>query len=233
MCESTDPMDMSVPRAAAVIAATFLTAGCSVEPDHPASIMDVLANPSPAAKPTPVDAAPIAAPLGVGESARGMTVTARADNLALTHLPQSDELELGIEVSFTGVTAPIDATGFNAGLRLSTDNGEELRATPAVVLTMPPLAAPVSADADGWVYFHLKPGVHPTELRLMAPAAASYYGPSGQPLAIWTMPAALPSPAPAPVVTPPAPAPADPGSAPRPGPHPRHDSPFCRLTRLC
>lgn len=216
-----------------MIAAVFLAAGCSPEPDHPASIMDVLANPSSATTATAVPAAPVAQPLGVGESARGMTVTARADNLALTHLSQSDDVELGIEVSFAGVTAPIDATGFNAGLRLSTDGGEELRATPASVLTMPPLAAPVSADTDGWVYFHLKPGTHPTELRLIAPAAASYYGPSGQPIAIWTMPATLPSPAPAPVVTPPAPAPGDPGDAPRTGPHPRHNSPFCRLTHLC
>ncbi|MBI3227681.1 MAG: hypothetical protein HYZ39_21750 [Mycolicibacterium cosmeticum] len=225
---------MSVRRAAVAVATMLLATGCSVEPDHQASIMDVLANPSSSSTtPTPAVAAPVAEPLGTGESARGMTVTARAENVALTHLSQSDELELGIEVSFTGVTAAIDATGFNAGLRLSTSTGEELRTVPATVLTMPPLPAPVSADADGWVYFHLKPGAQPTELRLIAPAAASYYGPSGQPLAIWTMPATLPSPAPAPVVTPPAPAPDDPGSAPRSGPHPRHGSPFCRITRLC
>lgn len=195
--------------------------------------MDVLANPSSITKPTPVDPAPVAAPLGTGESARGMTVTARADNLALTHQNQSGELELGIELSFTGVTAPIDATGFNAGLRLSTGTGEELRTTPPTVLKMPPLASPVSGDTDGWVFFHLKPEAQPTELRLLAPAAASYYGPSGQPLAIWAMPATLPSPAPAPEIIAPAPAPSDPDGAPKPGPHPRHNSPFCRITRLC
>jgi hypothetical protein len=225
-------MDMFIRRGAAVVA-VLVTVGCSSEPAHHASIMDVLANPSSSAKPTPTAAAPVAAPLGTAESARGMTVTPRADNLVLTHQSQSDQQELGIEISISGATAPLETTGFNAGLRLDTSNGEELRPVPPTVLTMPPLPSPVSGDADGWVFFHVKPDAQPTQLRLMAAAAASYYGPSGQPIGIWTMPATLPSPAPAPEPVTPEPATTDPGNAPRTGPHPRHNSPFCRLTHLC
>ena len=220
---------------AAAIAVSLVVAGCSnTAADHQASIMDVLANPSSSAQPKP--APPTAVPLGTAVSAEGATVTPRADNLALTHQTHGEEEELGIEVSLTGVTAPIDVASYNAGLRLYTSTGQEIRTSAATVLTMPPLPATVRTDADGWVFFHFSPAAHPSQLRL----TASTYRDPQQVFAIWTMPDTLPPAAPAP------PAPAqqqpDPGTtgsggggvnSDGGGAHPHRKPRFCRLTHLC
>lgn len=237
----------------ASIAATLLVAGCSYGPGNSPLAESSPAKADASTGPAAVSILPGAAPLGTALTAKGATITPRSDNLAVVPSP-GDELELGIEVALTGVTAPIDVTGPNGGFQLSVSSGEQIPTSAPTVLTSPPLQSPVTADADGWVFFHVKPGMLPTQLQFTAAPAG--YGLVPQSIAIWIMPAKLPGVGPAAPPPPPpgAPAPPDPGGGgggiqpprlpgpPRLPPPPRMPAPppvpappaaVCRHTSLC
>ncbi|WP_206666853.1 hypothetical protein, partial [Mycolicibacterium cosmeticum] len=188
--------------ATAVITASMV-AGCSYGPASPPMAESRPANTS--TGPAVVSIFPGTAALGTPLTAKGATVTPHADNLAVMRLDGGDDLELGIQVSITGVTAPIDVTGPDGGFRLYVSSGEQIPATPAAVLKQPPLASPVTADADGWVFFRITPGTHATQLQLQAAPAG--YGLAPQSIAVWLMPDTLPG------VAAPAPPPPPPGAA--------------------
>lgn len=203
----------------ALVITPVLVAGCSygpAAPPKPAS-SSVQATADTSTDPGAVSIFPGMAPLGVPLTAKGATVTPRADNLALMNLGDSDELELGIEVSFTGVTAPIDATGPNGGFRLLVNGGEQIPATPPVKSTLPPLVSRVRAAASGWVFFRIRPGTMPTQLQLTAAPAG--YSLDPQSIAIWAMPNGLPSASASPQAPPPL-LPPPPPDAPTPAPVP-------------
>ncbi|ORA01768.1 hypothetical protein, partial [Mycolicibacterium bacteremicum] len=152
--------------------------------------------------PGAVSILPGTAALGQPLTAKGATITPRADNLAV--LQAGAQTELGIEVSFTGVTTPIDATGANGGFRLHLSGGEQIPTSRPVEATTLPLASRVRSDSTGWVFFELGPGMRPTQLQLTAAPAG--FGMEPAAIAIWTMPATLPA-ASAPAAPPPPPPP--------------------------
>jgi hypothetical protein len=249
--------------ATSVLAAAVVLAGCSYGPATPPMAETSSVSASASTGPAAVSILPGMAQLGTALTAKGATITPKSDNLTVVRQPTSSELEVGIEVSLTGVTAPIDVTGPNGGFQLYVSSGEHIPTATPTVLTSPPLVSPVSADADGWVFFHLRPDMLPTQLALTAAPAG--YGLTPQSIAIWIMPAKLPAPGlpPAPPAPPPppgappaepapAPAPADPGGGGgndgnRGGFHPRLPPPpkmpqlpspqvppvICRHTGLC
>lgn len=182
---------------AAVAGLAAVTVGCSYGPAAPSRPASSSIEASADAAAGGVSILPGTALLGAPLTVKGATVTPRADTVALVRQDGGDELELGIEVSFADVSAPIDATGSNGGFRLLVGGGEQIAPSRPAVLKSRPLPARVVADATGWVFFHLRPGVAPTQLQLTAAPANYMLDP--QPVAIWamtTLPAASGPPAP-------------------------------------
>ncbi|MDZ7883328.1 MAG: hypothetical protein U5N53_10645 [Mycobacterium sp.] len=124
------------------VAAVVVVAGCSYGPaPHSASSSDPVSS---SAQHSEVSILPGTALLGAPLTAKGATVTPRADTMALVRQSTGDELELGIEVSFADVSAPIDATGPNGGFRLLVSGGEQISAVEAGG----PLVAPATRAGD-------------------------------------------------------------------------------------
>lgn len=212
-----DVMKLLGAVAAAVVVAA-VPAGCSYGPATSPRPTSSSVGASPEAAPDGASILPGTALLGGPLTAKGATVTPRADTMALARQDTGEDLELGIEVTFADVSAPIDATGPNGGFRLLVSGGEQIAPSRPVVLKSRPLPARVIDDVTGWVFFHLKPGALPTQLQLTAAPANYMLDP--QPIAIWAMsglPAASGPEAP-PGPLPPArpPAPAEPAPAPPP-----------------
>lgn len=203
--------------ATSVLAAALVVAGCSYGPATPPMPESSPVKANTSTGPAAVSILPGMAQLGTALTAKGATITPKSDNLALVRQDTSSELELGIEVSLTGVTAPVDVTGPNGGFQLYVSSGEQIPTSAPTVLKSPSLASPVTADADGWVFFHIRPDMLPTQLALTAAPAG--YGLTPQSIAIWIMPAKLPAVGPAPAPPAPAPPPGPPPAAdPQPAP---------------
>ncbi|QVI28610.1 hypothetical protein MN2019_04455 [Mycolicibacterium neoaurum] len=222
------PARMALARIALMLmGVSVVLAGCSYGPStRPAKPSDgAVGQPSATEGAGAVSILPGTAALGQPLTAKGATITPRADNLTVVRTA-GEEVELGIDVSFTGVTTPIDATGADGGFRLHLSGGEQVTTSRPLESKTVPLAARVRADTDGWVFFLLKPGMRPTQLQLTAAAAG--FGMPPAPIAVWAMPATLPPPSAAmsppsepPSGAPPAPDESVDGGAPLPPPAPR------------
>ncbi|MGN7778674.1 hypothetical protein ACTJJE_04035 [Mycolicibacterium sp. 22603] len=199
--------------APALVSVSVIMAGCSYGPSTRSSTPSdgAVGQPSATQGSGAVSILPGTAALGQPLTAKGATITPRADNLTVVRTA-GEEVELGIDVSFTGVTTPIDATGADGGFRLHLSGGEQVTTSRPVESKTVPLAARVRADTDGWVFFLLKPGMRPTQLQLTAAAAG--FGMPPAPIAVWAMPTTLPAPSAA--MSPPAEPPPDPGAPPAP-----------------
>src|SRR5687768_905975 len=110
---------------AAVIVAPVVAVGCSYGPAPHSAPASSSAPVSSGADHAAVSILPGTALLGAPLTAKGATVTPRADNLAVMNLDNGDR-ELGVEVSFADVSAPVDATGPNGGFRLLVGGGEQI-----------------------------------------------------------------------------------------------------------
>ncbi|MGK2903534.1 MAG: hypothetical protein ACSLE7_11790, partial [Mycobacterium sp.] len=190
--------------ATAAVVVPVVVAGCAygpADPTRPASApVQSSTGVGGSTDPGAVSVLPGTAPLGTSLTVKGATVTPRADNLALVPQTTGGDLELGIEISFSGVTAPIDTSGPNGGFRIAVSGGEQIPTSRPVVLTSSRLASRVRSAANGWVFFQIRPGMRPTQLQLVA--APEGYGLVPAPIAIWIMPANLPA-ASSPVSAPP------------------------------
>ncbi len=166
-------------RLVGAVAAAVVVAGCSYgpAPKNPSSTSAAATATSVAEQSPDTDSAvsifPSTGLLGAPLTAKGATITPRAENLAVMKQSNGDGLELGIEVSFTGVTTMIDATGPTGGFRLLISGGEQIPTTRPTVIESPPLTPRVRTDTTGWVFFHIQPGMLPTQLQLTA-APAGY-----------------------------------------------------------
>ncbi|MGU3654832.1 hypothetical protein [Mycolicibacterium sp. A43C] len=208
------PARMALARIAlTLMGVSVVLAGCSYGPStRPATPSDgALGQPSATEGAGAVSILPGTAALGQPLTAKGATITPRADNLTVVRTA-GEEVELGIDVSFSGVTTPIDATGADGGFRLHLSCGEQVATSRPLESKTVPLASRVRADTDGWVFFLLKPGMRPTQLQLTAAAAG--FGMPPAPIAVWAMPATLPAPSSA--MSPPAEPSPDPGAPPAP-----------------
>ena len=139
-----------------VLAAALVVGGCAYGPANAPMAESSPVKSSASTGPAAVSIMPGMAQLGTALTAKGATITPKSDNLVVVRQDTSNELELGIEVSLTGVTGPIDVTGPNGGFQLHVSSGEQIPTSTPTVLKSPPLVSPVTADADGWVFFHIQ-----------------------------------------------------------------------------